>query len=83
MLFRLGAGGAHLGEVVTPDGTPVGAASVMTHACLLERTSEGRQVPFLEQEAGPAAQQSLPRKEPRPYASKQAKADVTVRNKPS
>jgi hypothetical protein len=38
--FRLGDGGTHLGEVVTPDGIPVGAASVTTHVCHPEHASE-------------------------------------------
>jgi hypothetical protein len=33
--FELGARGAHLGEVVTLDGTPMGAASIMFRVCLL------------------------------------------------
>jgi hypothetical protein len=41
MPFRLGVGGAHLGKVVTPDGTPVGTANVTGRTCLPERTSEG------------------------------------------
>jgi hypothetical protein len=41
--FRLGAGGSHLGEVATPDDTPMGTASVIAHTCLLEHVSEGRQ----------------------------------------
>jgi hypothetical protein len=43
MPFRLGARGAHLGKVVTPDGTPVGTASVTGRTCLPESTSEGHQ----------------------------------------
>jgi hypothetical protein len=41
--FRLGAGGAHLGEVVTPDGTPVGTTSVTARTCLPEHMREGHQ----------------------------------------
>jgi hypothetical protein len=41
--FGLGAGGAHLGEVVTSDGTLVFAASVMARVCLPELVSEGHQ----------------------------------------
>jgi hypothetical protein len=32
--FELGAGGAQLGEVVTPNGTPVGTANIMGRVCL-------------------------------------------------
>jgi hypothetical protein len=43
MLFGPGARGAHLSGVITPDGTPVGASSVMALACLRKRISEGCQ----------------------------------------
>jgi hypothetical protein len=42
-LFRLGARSAPLGKVVTPDVTPMGVASIMVCACLLERSNEGHE----------------------------------------
>jgi hypothetical protein len=42
-LVRLGAGGAHLGEVMTLDGIQVGMNSVTTCTCLCEDVSEGHQ----------------------------------------
>jgi hypothetical protein len=40
MPFGLGAGGAHLGNIVPSGGTCMGATSIMAHECLPERTSE-------------------------------------------
>jgi hypothetical protein len=70
--FGLGAGGAHLGEVVTPDNTLVGVTTVMARTCE-QRPSDspitwqwhpvGCQVPSLGQGAGPAARRSLRRRE--------------------
>jgi hypothetical protein len=41
MPFRLGIAGAHLSEVVMPDGTPMGTASITARVCLPEHASEG------------------------------------------
>jgi hypothetical protein len=43
MSFVLGVGGAHLGKVVRPGGTRMGATNITADACLPERMSEGYQ----------------------------------------